>query len=71
MLYKSKFLTLGTIVYSWDLFGLILVYGPKWPFSLIYCYIGLFGTSLFLGRSPRTKETLPDFRKRCRVTRHS
>ena len=26
---------------------------------------------LYLGRAPRTKETLPDFRKKCRVTRHS
>ena len=24
----------------------------------------------YLGRSPRTKETLPDFLKWCRVTRH-
>ena len=23
------------------------------------------------GRAPRTKETLPDFRERCRVARHS
>ena len=23
------------------------------------------------GRAPRTKETLPDFHERCRVTRHS
>ena len=42
---------------------------------IIDCYIGLFGTSfvqvLYLGRAPRTKETLPDFRKKCRVTRHS
>ena len=34
-------------------------------------YIGLFGTSfmqvLYLGRAPRTKETLPDFLKWCRV----
>ena len=29
------------------------------------------GTGLFLGRAPRTKETLPDFRVRGRVTRHS
>ena len=28
-------------------------------------------TSLYLGRPPRTKETLPDFREKCRVTRHS
>ena len=41
-------------------------------------YIGLFGTGicrfiqvLYLGRAPRTKETLPDFRDKCRVTRHS
>ena len=26
---------------------------------------------LYLGRAPHTKETLPDFRERCRVTRHS
>ena len=26
---------------------------------------------LYLGRDPRTKETLPDFREKCRVTRHS
>ena len=25
----------------------------------------------FLGRAPRTRETLPDFRELCRVTRHS
>ena len=41
-------------------------------------YIALFGTGyagfrqvLYLGRAPRTKETLPDFREKCRVTRHS
>ena len=42
---------------------------------IIDCYIGLFGTGfmqvLYLGRAPRTKETLPDFREKCRVTRHS
>ena len=26
---------------------------------------------LYLGRAPRTKETLPDFREKCMVTRHS
>ena len=26
---------------------------------------------LYLGRAPRTKETLPDFREKCRVTRHA
>ena len=38
-------------------------------------YIGLLGTGfmqvLYLGRAPRTKETLPNFREICRVTRHS
>ena len=42
---------------------------------IIDCYIGLFGIGftqmLYLGRDPRTKETLPDFREKCRVTRHS
>ena len=37
-------------------------------------YIGQFGTGfmqvLYLGRAPRTKETLPDFLKWRRVTRH-
>ena len=37
--------------------------------------IGLFGTGfiqvLYLGRAPRTKETLPDFREKCRITQHS
>ena len=32
---------------------------------VIDCYMGLFGTCfmqvLYLGRAPRTKETLPDF----------
>ena len=26
---------------------------------------------LYLGRAPRTKETLPDFREKCWITRHS
>ena len=34
-------------------------------------HIGLFGTCLYLGRAPRTKETLPDFLESSRVTRHS
>ena len=52
-----------------------IVYGPKWPFYSYWDYIGLLGTGfmqvLYLGRAPRTKETLPDFREKCRVTRHS
>ena len=52
-------------------------YGPKWLYLIYIAYIGLFGTGicrfvqvLYLGRAPRTKETLPDFREKCRVTRH-
>ena len=52
-----------------------IVYGPKWPFYSCCDYIGLFGAGfiqvLFLGKAPRTKETLPDFLKWRRVTRHS
>ena len=42
---------------------------------IIDCYIGIFGTCfmqvLYLGRPPRTKETLLDFHEECRITRHS
>ena len=52
-----------------------IVYGPKWPFYSCYCYIRLFGTGFmqvfYLGRAPRTKEILPDFCEKCRITRHS
>ena len=46
--------------------------GPKWP--LFYSYIDhvwsllIIGTGYTLGRAPRTKETLPNFREWCRVT---
>ena len=54
---------------------MIIVIGPRWPFYSCGDYIGLFGTGfmqvLYLGRAPSTKETLPDFREKCRVTRHS
>ena len=33
-------------------------------------YIGLLGQVLYFGRASRTRETLPDFRERCRVNRH-
>ena len=52
--------------------------GPSGRIRYILDYIALFGTEyagfrqvLYFGRAPRTKETLPDFREKCRVTRHS
>ena len=51
--------------------------GPKWPFLLLLitfapCAVIVDYWDMFctLGRAPRTKETLPDFHKWCRVTRH-
>ena len=42
---------------------------------LMDCYIGLLGQVIYRlctkGRAPRKKETLPDFRERCRAIRHS
>ena len=32
--------------------------------------VNCLGQVLYLGRVPRTKETLPDFHEWCRVTRH-
>ena len=52
--------------------------GPSGRIGYILDYIALFGTGyagfrqvLYFGRAPRTKETLLDFREKCRVTRHS
>ena len=52
--------------------------GPSGRIGYILDYIALFGTGyaglrqvLYLGRALRTKETLPYFREKCRVTRHS
>ena len=45
-----------------------IVYGPKWPF---YSCWDKYMQVLYLGRVPRTKKTLPDFREKCRVARHS
>ena len=52
--------------------------GPRGRFYpyLYHCdYIGLLGIGFmqvfYLGRAPRTKETLPDFLKWHRITRHS
>ena len=51
-----------------------IVVGPKWPFYsciwILDCW-DRFMQVMYLGRAPRTKETLPDFPEKCRVTRHS
>ena len=47
------------------------MYGPKWPFLLMYMSHDIdVGIGCILGRASRTKETLPDFREWCWVTRH-
>ena len=51
-----------------------IVYRPKWSFYSCCNHIGLLGTGfmqvMYLGRAPHTKETLPNFLKWRRVTRH-
>ena len=43
---------------------ILIVYEPDVVMRLV------LGQVLYLGRAPRTKETLPDFREWCRVTHH-
>ena len=49
-----------------------------WAQVVVSLMLGLYCTVwdrymqvLYLGRTHRTKETLPDFREKCRVARHS
>ena len=48
--------------------------GPSGRFTHVIVIL-MLGTGymqvLYLGRAPRTKKTLPDFREKCQVTRHS
>ena len=44
---------------------ILLAYGP------CEIIVNCLGQVLYLGRAPRTKDTLLDFRERFRVTRHS
>ena len=79
VLYKSKnILTLVTIGYivgfivgmyiEYYLWAQVAVLNHK----LLYWTVWeRFMQVLYLGRAPRTKETLPDFREKCWVTRHS
>ena len=48
--------------------------GPSGRFTHVMIYWTVWDRFIhvfYLGRAPRTKETLPDFREKCRVTRHS
>ena len=44
---------------------ILLAFGP------CVVILNCLGQVFYLGRAPSTKETLPDFRERCRVTRRS
>ena len=79
VLYKSKnILTLVTIGYivgfivgmyiEYCLWAQVAVLNHKLLYWTIW---DRFMQVLYLDRAPRTKETLPDFREKCRVTRHS
>ena len=73
MLYKSSLLILEAIGYSldmhieyclWAQVAVLNIYCIYWTVWDRYMQV------LDLGRAPRIKETLPDFLKWCRVTRH-
>ena len=74
VLYKRELInSFETIEYSFCIM-MSMVIGPKWSFYSCCDYIRLLGTCfmqmLYLGKAPSTKETLPDFLKWRRVTRH-
>ena len=71
MLYKSKLLTLETMVYSWCILMSIVVWAQVVVFTHVMSYDVDWDRLGTMGRAPCTKETLPDFHEWCRVTRHS
>ena len=70
MLYKSNLLTLVTMVDSWYIDEYWFM-GPRGRFYSYMYHVIDVGHVMYFGRAPGTKETLPDFRERCWVTRHS
>ena len=70
MLYKSKILTLVTMVYSWYVISIVL-----WAQVAVFTHVMSYDVDWdklgTMGRAPHTRETLPDFRESGRVTRHS
>ena len=79
ILYKSKnILTLITIGYIVGFIVDMYIDYCLWAQVAVLNHKLLYWTVwdrlmqvLYLGRAPRTKETLPDFREKCLVTRHS
>ena len=79
VLYKSKnILTLVTIGYAVGFIVGMYIESCLWAQVVVLNHKLLYWTVwdrfmqvLYLGRAPRTKETLPDFHEKCRVTRHS
>ena len=74
MLYKSKTIELLKLLDIVGIFLRVLFMGLSGRFYSCCNHIGLLRTGfmqvMYLGRAPRTKETLPDFLKWRRVTRH-
>ena len=61
MLCKSNLLILVTMVDSWYNDDGYCSMGPRGRFYPYLYQVIDIGTGLYLGRAPRTKETLPDF----------
>ena len=60
---------------GWDIYFVSIYVRAQVATILLTCrpYVAILnclGRVLYLGRAPRTKETLPDFHEWCRVTRH-
>ena len=55
---------------TWPFLLILIVYGPGVVFVKFGTGCHVIGTGCTLGRTPREKETLPDFHEWCRVTRH-
>ena len=76
MLYKSNLLTLEPCnIYLVGIYFVSIDAGAQVAIILLACgpcvvILNCLGQVLYLGRAPRTKETLPDFCEWCRVTRH-
>ena len=74
---KSNLLTLEPCeiyVFGWDMFIVSIDAGAQVAifthFVHMWTLFGRWDRICTLGRAPRIKETLPDFHKRCQVTRH-